>query len=65
VAQWNFDVVGSVDMVVDCRSGRLVCKLIAVNIDVSRDPMELNVDRLPPKTDCSFLGLSDDRDGFR
>ena len=65
MAQWDFDVVRGVDWVVYCRSGRLVCKLIAVNIPVSRDPVELYVDRLSQQADCSFLDLSDDGDGFR
>jgi hypothetical protein len=65
VAPWDFDVVSSGDWVVYCRSGRLVCKLIAVNVLVSRDPVELNVDRLSQKTDCSFLDLSHHGGGFQ
>ena len=65
VAPWDFDVVNSVDRAVYCRSGCLVCKLIAVNVLVSRDPVELNVDRLLQKTECSFLDFSDDGNSFR
>ena len=58
VAPWDFDVVNSVDRAVYCRSGCLVCKLIAVNVLVSRDPVELNVDRLLQKTECTLYKLN-------
>jgi hypothetical protein len=46
VAPWNFDILDGVRRAVDCRSGCLVCKFIAMNVPVSRDPMEMDVDRL-------------------
>jgi hypothetical protein len=65
VAPWNFDIVNGVRRVVGCRSGCLICKLIAMNVSVSRDPVELDVDRLSQEIECIFSGFFYDGDGFR
>jgi hypothetical protein len=66
VAPWNFDIVNGVRRVVDCRSGCLVCKLIAMNVPVSRDPVELDVNQLSQEIKCFFfLFFFYDGDGFR